>query len=81
MEKQKYAIIETKKNNCILYGLQITDTNNKIYTYKYIAETKEEIEQLISQMSSEYIFPVHFTDIISDFIMQKSLEKISCLNT
>ena len=80
MEKQEYSLIERKKNNRILYGLQITDTSGKIYSYKHIAETKEDIEQLISQMSSEYISPVHFADIISDFITKKALEKISCLN-
>lgn len=81
MEKQEYSIIETKKNNRIVYGLQITDTSGKKYSYKHIAEAQEDIEQLISQMSSQYISPVHFTDIISDFITQKALEKISCLNT
>lgn len=80
MEQQKFSIIETKKNNRILYGLQITDTSGKVYSYKHIAEVKEDVEQLITQMASEYISPVHFTDIISDFITQKALEKISCLN-
>ncbi len=80
MEQQEFKIIETKKNNRMLYGLQISDTSGKTYSYKNIAENKEDAEELVSRMSAEYISPVHFTDIISDFIMEKAIEKISALN-
>ena len=81
MKHQKFSVIETKKNNRTLYGMQITDTSGKKYRYEHIAETKEDIELLISQMSATYISPVHFADIISDFITLQALEKISCINT
>lgn len=80
MEKQNYTIIETKKNNRIFYGLQITDTDGKKYSYNYICENKADIIELVGQMSVEYISPLHFTDIISDFITKKALEKICLLN-
>ena len=79
--EQHYKIIETKKNNRTFYGLQIKDTSGKTYSYNYITENREDIEQLASQMSSDYISPVHFTDIISDFITKDALDKIALLNT
>ena len=79
--EQHYKIIETKKNNRTFYGLQIKDTSGKTYSYNYITEHREDIEQLASQMSSDYISPVHFTDIISDFITKDALDKIALLNT
>lgn len=80
-QKQQYRIIETKKNNRTFYGLQISDTSGKTYSYNCIAETKEDVEQLVRQMSCEYISPVHFKDIISDFITKNALDKIALLNT
>jgi len=80
-QKQQYSIIKTKKNNRTLYGLQISDTSGKTYSYNCVAENKEDVEQLVNQMSSDYISPVHFADIISDFITKKALDKIALLNT
>ena len=80
MEHQKYDIIETKKNNRTFYGLKIIDASSKTYSYKYIAECKDDVVQLVTRMSADYISPVHFRDIISDFITEKAAEKIDLLN-
>lgn len=74
---QKYSLIQSTINEKSVYGIKIEAENGIIYEYGYISVFRSEADELICKMSKGYISPVHFNDIVTDYLAQLFYEKLS----
>lgn len=73
---QKCELTEELLDGSRIYGIAIT-CKEKIYEYRYISYSKQETAKLISQIAGEDIAPVHYGDIVKDYIVKIAYDKIS----
>lgn len=73
----KYSLICTNVNGKKFYGIRIEALNGDVYVYRYISSFYEEADELIHKMMQDYISPVHFNDIVTDYLAQLYYAKLS----
>lgn len=66
---QLCQISEETVNGGLVYGIVII-FGGEAYTYKYISCVRKNVERLISRLENEVISPVHFNDIVRDYILE-----------
>lgn len=73
----KYSLICSNINGRNCYGIRIEPTDGNVYVYKYISTFYEDADELLHKMSKDYISPVHFNDIVTDYLAQLYYAKLS----
>ena len=73
----KYSLIQSNMNDRTYYGVTIETENDGIYEYGYISAFRSEADELIRQMSQDYISPAHFNDIVTDYLARLFYKKLS----
>lgn len=66
----KYSLIHSSLNGKSFFGIRIETNHDTVYEYRYISAFYEEADELIRKMSKDYISPVHFDDIVTDYLAQ-----------
>ncbi len=73
----QYSLIQSNINDRSYYGVMIKTANGDIYEYGYISAFRSEADELIRQMSQDYISPAHFNDIVTDYLARLFYKKLS----
>ncbi|MBR3767886.1 MAG: hypothetical protein IKL10_06570 [Clostridia bacterium] len=68
-------VIEESVKGSTIFSIRIT-TTEKEFNYYGITENKEDAEALSEQIKAGNISPVHFNDVIHDFIIGKAYDKL-----
>lgn len=77
MNREKYSVFDHSYCGSTVYGLKIQAENNYAREYPFISFNQGEVHSLIRQMEAGNISPVHYDDIVSDFLQflyQKKLQ-------
>lgn len=74
---QKYSLIQSSINGITVYGISICAEDGSVYEYRYISSFFNEADELIKKMSKGYIAPVHFNDIVTDYLAQLYYAKLA----
>lgn len=75
MKQNHYSLVESVKNGVRMYGIRIVTQNGSVSEYDGISPFAEDADELIRQMSQDYISPVHFNDIVTDYLVRLSMKK------
>lgn len=71
---QKAEIIEEQINDTTLFGI-IIETEDRKFRFPYISESKDEVIALLNRLKKD-ISPMHYNDIIEDYIIGKAYDRL-----
>lgn len=74
------TVIESNKNGCKMYGIEIVTENSEILCYQELSSDKESVEKLARNLDNSDISAVHINDIVGDFIIGESYDKLAINN-
>ena len=77
MYNNNFTVIDVSYKGINYYGVEIKTGNGDIYKYDVISPCKDEVMQLAERLSTANdISPVHFNDIVRDYITELYLSVI-----
>lgn len=76
MHDAEYKVIKNEHNGNDVYGLQIRCLNGEIRVYRFVSPFACDVQDLIRQMSTADIAPVHFDDIVADYMKKLFIDKL-----
>ena len=77
MHNNSFMVIDGSYKGIRYYGVEISAENGDIYRYNVISPCKEEAIHLVERLSTaDDISPVHFNDIVRDYITELYLSVI-----
>ncbi len=65
----KYSVFRHSYCGSSVYGLKIQSANDLLREYPFVSYVRNEVQSLVCQMEEGDIAPVHYDDIVSDYLM------------
>ena len=69
-------LLENKRDGHVVFGLLIRGADGREYEYPDISSDRGETERLQRRLASADIAPMHYDDIVRDYIMELAFERM-----
>ena len=70
------TLLTTEHADGFIYGVTIKSDKGQTYTYPEIADRRSDAERLLRRLEQGDISPVHYDDVVYDFILELAYERL-----
>ena len=71
-----YSISQQTHCGISVYGIRIQSGDRILREYPYVSPAQDDVVTLLRQMQQEDVAPVHYDDIVKDFLYLLFLKKL-----
>lgn len=72
----KAEILKTEHTEGITFGVQLESAMGQCYAYPEISDRRSDAERLMHRLKQSDISPVHFDDVVRDYILELAFERL-----
>ena len=70
------TLLTTEHPDGFTYGVTIKSEKGQICTYPEIADRRSDAERLLRRLEQGDVSPVHYDDVVYDFILELAYERL-----
>ena len=71
-----FCLIERFDDDSPLFGIAVKENGKTVVSYPDVSRSKEEAERLRRQMERSDLSPVHYDDVVRDYLVELMYERM-----
>ena len=69
-------LLQNRRDGAVTYGVSIISARGTTRTYPDISASRPEAERLLRRLRTDDVSPLHYDDIVRDYIIELAFERI-----
>ena len=71
-----FCLIERVDDDSPLFGIAVKENGKTVVSYPEVSRSKEEAERLLRRMERSDLSPIHYNDVVRDYLFELMYERM-----